>query len=129
MLSPFWMDRCLSILEDLALTQRKSFGVRKCKLYRLQYQSTRALIHGSDDLYELWHRRMAHLHHGSLKVLREIVIGLLDFSTEQHGVCKGCALGKYAKTAFPSSDSRSKGILDLVHLDVWSYVNSFIKLL
>jgi hypothetical protein len=33
-------------------------------------------------------------------------------------VCKGCALGKYAKKTFPSSDSRSKGILDLVHFDV-----------
>jgi hypothetical protein len=31
---------------------------------------------------------------------------------------QGCALGKYAKTTFPSSDSRSKGILDLVHSDV-----------
>jgi transposase InsO family protein len=33
-------------------------------------------------------------------------------------VCKGCALEKYSKTAFPSSDSRSKGILDLIHSDV-----------
>ena len=33
-------------------------------------------------------------------------------------MCKGCALGKYAKTAFPASDSRSKGVVDLVHSDV-----------
>lgn len=63
----------------------------------------------------IWHRRMLHLHHGALKVFREIVIGLPNFSTKQQGVCKGCALRKYAKTAFPSSDSWSKGSLNLVH--------------
>ena len=61
---------------------------------------------------------MVHLHHGALKVLREIVVGLLDFNKEQHDVCKWCALDKHVKTAFPSSDSRSTRILDLVHLDV-----------
>jgi hypothetical protein len=33
-------------------------------------------------------------------------------------VCKGCALGKNIKKAFPSSENRSKGILDLIHSDV-----------
>jgi hypothetical protein len=33
-------------------------------------------------------------------------------------MCRGCALGKNAKAAFPSSESRSKGILDLIHSDV-----------
>jgi hypothetical protein len=33
-------------------------------------------------------------------------------------VCRGCALGKNAKDSFPSSESRSKGILDLIHSDV-----------
>ena len=33
-------------------------------------------------------------------------------------MCKGCALGKYAKVSFPSSDNRSKGILDMIHSDV-----------
>jgi hypothetical protein len=61
---------------------------------------------------------MAHLHHGALNVLKEIVTGLPESSIEHNDVCKGCALGKYAKTTFPSSDSRSKGILDLVHSNV-----------
>jgi hypothetical protein len=34
-------------------------------------------------------------------------------------VCRGCALGKNAKDDFPSSESRSKGILDIIH----SYVS------
>lgn len=61
---------------------------------------------------------MAHLHHGTMNVLREVMTGLPDFKVEQQGVCKECVLGKYAKTVFPSNDIKSKGILDLVHLDV-----------
>jgi transposase InsO family protein len=51
-------------------------------------------------------------------VLKEFVIGLPDFNTENHEVCKGCAMGKYNKTTLSSSDSRIGGILDLIHLDV-----------
>lgn len=63
------------------------------------------------------------MHHKALAILREIVTGLLEFSLEQQGVCKGHALGKNAKATFPnseslSSESRSKGILDLIHTDV-----------
>jgi hypothetical protein len=47
-----------------------------------------------------------------------MVTGFLEFSLEQWGVCKGCALGKNVKEAFLSSETRSKGILDLIHLDV-----------
>jgi hypothetical protein len=81
----------------------------------------RALIHSTSsrsDLCEIWHKRMAHLHHGALRVLRELVMGVLYFSSECHELCKGCTLGKYTKTVFQSSDSRAAGILDLIHLDV-----------
>ena len=95
-------------------------GTRHEKLYKLMFQPARALIHtiSNSDLCELWHRRMAHLHHGALRVLREMVTGVPDFSSEHHELCKGCALGKYTKTVFPSSDSRAVGILDLIHSDV-----------
>jgi transposase InsO family protein len=33
-------------------------------------------------------------------------------------VCRGCALGKFTKAVFSSSNSRSAGILDLKHTDV-----------
>jgi hypothetical protein len=33
-------------------------------------------------------------------------------------VCRGCTLGKYTKNVFPSSDSRSTRVLDLIHTDV-----------
>ena len=50
--------------------------------------------------------------------MREIVTGLPDFRVEQQCACRGCALGKYAKAAFLSSENRSKWILDLIHSDV-----------
>ena len=44
--------------------------------------------------------------------------GLPEIHIEHDGVCRGCALGKNVKGSFPSSDSGSKGILDLIHTDV-----------
>jgi hypothetical protein len=46
------------------------------------------------------------------------------FSTEQQEFCKGCALGKYTKTAFPGSYSRATGILDLIHSNICGPMSS-----
>ena len=62
--------------------------------------------------------RMAQPHHSDLRMLIDMTIGLKDFSAEQSGVCKGFALGKYAKTAFPSSDNKLERVLDLIHSDL-----------
>ena len=75
-------------------------------------------MHDSDNLCKLWHKRMGHLHNRVLPILRERVNGILEFNIEQYGVFRRCTLGKNAKVSFPSSEHRSKGILDLVHLDV-----------
>ena len=101
-------------------------GVRSGKLYKLLFQPHHALSHtqSSDELCELWHKRMAHLHHPALRMLREMTTGLQNFSTEQSGVCRGCALGKYTKAAFPSSDTRSEGVLDLIHSDLCGPMSS-----
>jgi hypothetical protein len=110
-----------------SITSAKVIGTRHERLYKFLFQPVRALIHStssSSDLCEIWHRRMAHLHHGALRVLREMVTGVPDFSSEHHELCKGCTLGKYTKTAFPSSDSRAAGILDLIHSDVCGPMSS-----
>ena len=70
------------------------------------------------DLGELWHRRMGHIHHGALKFLHEMMSGVLEVSTKHDDVCEGCVLGKFEKVYFPRSDTRSEGVLDLVHSDV-----------
>ena len=72
----------------------------------------------SSKLCEIWHRKMGHMYHGALRTLREITTGVPDFSSDQIDTCRGCAMGKFSKSPFPSSDSRSTGILDLIHTDV-----------
>ena len=96
-----------------------TIGVRCRKLYKLLFQPNHVLVHSNNnELCELCHRRMAHMHHPTLRMLRYMVTGLPVFSTEHSEVCRGCALGKYTKTAFMSSDSRSAGVLDLIHFDL-----------
>jgi hypothetical protein len=87
-------------------------------LYRLIVQPFHALIHDSISLSELWHRRLSHLHYRVLPTLGKIVTSLRNIHFENNGICRGCALGKNSKGSFPNSDSRSKGILDLVHTDL-----------
>jgi hypothetical protein len=83
----------------------KVIGVRHGKLYRFAFQSVGALVSSVEDstqstsdnkdLCELWHRRMAHLHHGALPILRQITTGVEEFSKKHYDVCRGCAMGKY----------------------------------
>jgi hypothetical protein len=49
---------------------------------------------------------------------QEVVIGVPQISTEHQDVCRGCVLGKFTKASFPSNDTKSDGILDLVHTNV-----------
>jgi hypothetical protein len=93
-------------------------GVRDGNLYSLQGQPVQALMQASESMCEMWHRRMGHLHHRALPLLRQMVIGLPNFSLNHQGVYGGCALGKNVKASFPSSETRSKGILDPIHSDV-----------
>jgi hypothetical protein len=109
-----------------SITSSKVIGIRHGKLYKLMFQPARALIHNTNnnDLCELWHRRMAHLHHGALRILREIVTEGTIFQYRAPG---GVCTGKYTKTSFPSSDNRVAGIFDLIHSDVCGPM-SFVSL-
>jgi hypothetical protein len=96
----------------------KVIGVRSEKVYRLHFEPTKALVSSTINLSELWHMQMAHLHFGALGHLRQVVTGMPKVAAEKHDPCKGCAVGKYARKAFPSSEHKSKGILDLIHSNV-----------
>jgi hypothetical protein len=87
-------------------------------LYKLLGQNAQALVHDELNPSELWHRRYAHLHYQALPSLKQMVVGILELQSVHEGVCRGCALGKNIKKPFPSSENRSKEILDLIHSDV-----------
>ena len=105
-----------------------TIGVRCGKLYNLLFQPQHALTHSNDsELCELWHRRMAHMHHPTSRMLRYMVTVFPEFNTKNSDVCRGCALGKYTKTVFTSSDSKSTGVLVLIHSDLCGPM-SFVSL-
>ena len=56
----------------------QAIGFRCGKLYKLLFEPHHALSHtqSSSELCELWHRRMAHLHHPALRMLREMTKGM-----------------------------------------------------
>ena len=81
-------------------------------------QSIQALAHDATSSSELWHKRLGHLHYKALPDLQNMVCGMPSISLSKIEICKGGMLGKNIKKAFPSSDNRAQGILDLVHSDV-----------
>jgi hypothetical protein len=96
-------------------------GVREGKLFIILFHPLLALVVSGENnrqMCELWHRRMAHLHHGALGGLRVVVTGEPHISIENQNVCRGCVLGNFAKASFPNGDTRLAGILDLVHTDM-----------
>lgn len=70
------------------------------------------------DMNELWYRRMEHLHHGALNMLKKIVPRVPKLSTKHDDVFRGCVLRKYAKATFPRSVKREDGVLGIIHSDI-----------
>ena len=59
-----------------------------------------------------------HLHYKALPDVREMVTGMCEFKVEHEGVCSGCAEGKITRGPFPSSNSKTIDILQLIHSDI-----------
>ena len=43
---------------------------------------------------------------------------------KHEGICKGCAKGKNIKNPFSKSETKTKSMLELIHLDVCSLMSS-----
>jgi hypothetical protein len=71
-------------------------------LYRFTFHPLHALASSSSSsqLCELWHRRMAHLHHGALRLLREIVTRLPQFDIKYQKFTGGVLLGRTPRLSF-----------------------------
>ena len=49
--------------------------------------------------------------------MSKVVTGLQEIHINNEGVCKGCYQGKNTNDPFPSSNSKEKWILNIVHSD------------
>ena len=99
-------------------------GEQEGGLYKLKGQPKQALVHESVEPNELWHRRIAHVHYRALPLASKAIEGLPEMQTKHDGVYKGCAKGKNTKKTFPSSESKEKGILEIIHFDVCGLMSS-----
>ncbi|KAL2232022.1 UNVERIFIED_CONTAM: Retrovirus-related Pol polyprotein from transposon TNT 1-94 [Sesamum indicum] len=77
------------------------------------------------DLTALWHKRLGHISHKGLDLLKKD--GILNEKIEKLDFCDDCVLGKHHKVNFPASPSpnpsMSTFILDYVHDDIWGPSN------
>jgi len=67
---------------------------------------------------ELWPRRFSHLHFKALPDVRKMVTRMLKFNLYHEGVCQGCEAGKHTRGPFPSSETQTTDLLQLVHSDL-----------
>jgi hypothetical protein len=103
--------------------QVKKIGIRVKNLYMLEVDGFGAMVGKAEkvvsrDEGELWHRRLGHLHHGSLKIMQQISTGLLMGTLSQLDQCKGCTMGKYLNSTFHEKENCSSVILERIHTDV-----------
>lgn len=50
--------------------------------YRVIGRPLLALVHDTNHLNELWHRRLAHLHYDALPKLKKLVFGIPDVQAQ-----------------------------------------------
>jgi hypothetical protein len=106
------------------LSTKEPIGTCNVGLYVVSRQSIQALAHDVTSSNEFWHIRLGHLHYKALLDLQNMVCSIPSIYLSKNEICKGCILGKNIKKAFPSSDNRAQGILDLVHSDVCGPMSS-----
>jgi hypothetical protein len=104
--------------------QVKKIGIQVKNLYILEVDGCGAMVGKvekvvSRDEGELWHRRLGHLHHGALKIMKQISTGLPIGTRAQLDQCKGCTLGKYVNSTFHEKENRASMILEKIHTDVY----------
>jgi hypothetical protein len=95
-----------------SLSSTMTIRTQKSVMYKIIGQVVQALAHEMINPYELWHRKLGHLNYNALP-------GMPVFSFEHDNVCRGCALDKNTKKAYPHINRKIIGILDLIHSDLY----------
>ena len=102
-----------SFLHHKAIGQVKKIGIHVKNPYKLDVDAYTTLMGKADkvvsrDEDELWHKRLGHLHHGTLKVMHQISTGLPKGTLAQIDTCKGCTMGKYEKAEIGRASCRER---------------------
>ena len=99
----------------------------KYKLYNSELdnnshvKSLKRKFPSTSDAY-LWHLSLGHIN--SNKIQRLIKDGLLEpLDFDGFPIYESCWEGKMTKRPFNAKGRRAQDLLELVHSDVWSYVN------
>ncbi|GJZ45674.1 zinc finger protein CONSTANS-LIKE 16-like protein [Tanacetum coccineum] len=78
-----------------------------------------ASVEEKDSLAQVWHKRLGHISEARLQVLEKQglfgknILGKLNFS-------ENCVLGKSHRVSFGVGRHTIQGVIDYVHLDLWS---------
>ena len=96
--------------------QTKRIGIQVKNLYKLEVDGCATMVGKAEEVVsrdegELWHRRLSHLHQGTLNILQHISTGLPKGTLAQIDQCKGCNLGNFLKTTFHEKENHASGIL------------------
>ena len=100
-------------LEDVVVIGEEGGG-----FYKLKGHLETILIHETTISTELWHRILSHINYKAFPYVSNVLTRLPDLKIEHEGTCKGCARGKNIKNPFLKSETKTKGTLELIHLDV-----------
>ncbi|XP_073130075.1 uncharacterized protein [Henckelia pumila] len=77
-----------------------------------------ALVGSGEESTVLWHRKLGHMSELGMKILseRKLLPGLTKVTLP---FCEHCVTSKQPRLKFGTSIAKSKGILELIHSDVW----------
>jgi len=71
-----------------------------------------------EDTSKLWHMRLGHMSEQDLQVLHKKG-ALPGIKYCKLDLCKFCIMSRHRKVAFSISQHKTKGLLDLIHMDMW----------
>jgi hypothetical protein len=108
---------CQIVSDDMKVT---AVAKRVGNLYYLECKENQSLSAVAQSNERLWHRRYGHLGEQSLtRLAKGGLLTSFDYnSSNEIGFCEVCIGGKHQRRQFPTSSSRCKEPLGLVHSDV-----------
>lgn len=110
--------------DGCTISNKKNEIVAKCKsengVYKFCTSSDGAcMIARRKETAITWHRRLGHIGFQRMQQMRNAVDGIeFDDNDDEIKQCITCARGKQARIPFEPSQSKSRGVLELIHTDL-----------